>query len=45
TSGHCGTWLLDSQNAWGEESSTLAGAILSGQGTSLNQESSVIAQA
>jgi putative transposase len=25
TSGHCGTWLLDNQNAWGEESSTLVG--------------------
>ncbi|WP_420809913.1 hypothetical protein [Gloeothece citriformis] len=25
TSGHCGTWLQDSLNVWGEESSTLVG--------------------
>jgi putative transposase len=39
TSGHCGTWLHDSQNAWGDDASTLAGVILSKQATSVNQES------
>jgi putative transposase len=39
TAGHTGTWLHDSLNAWGEDASTLAGAILSKQATSVNQES------
>ncbi len=34
TSGHCGTWLHDSLNTWGEDASTLVGAILSEQATS-----------
>ncbi len=37
TTGHVGTWLLDSQNAWGETSSTGVGANLSQQLVSLNQ--------
>jgi putative transposase len=39
TAGHTGTWLQDSQNAWGEGTATLAGAILSEQVSSVNQES------
>ncbi|ACK69672.1 transposase, IS605 OrfB family [Gloeothece citriformis PCC 7424] len=39
TSGHCGTWLTDSLNAWGDDASTLTEVILSKQATSVNQES------
>ncbi len=34
TAGHTGTWLTDSQNAWGEDASTLTEVILSKQATS-----------
>jgi putative transposase len=39
TVGHTGTFGLEPCNAWGEETATLAGANLSGQVISLNQES------
>ena len=41
TSGHCGTWLQDSLNALGEDTSTTRGEILSKQVTSVNKESPV----
>jgi putative transposase len=39
TVGHTGTFGLDSNNAWGDQTSTLIGASLSEQVRSLNQES------
>ena len=42
TVGHTGTFALDASNAWGEETATEAGAILSQQVTSLNQESPIL---
>jgi putative transposase len=39
TTGHVGTWVLN-PNASGDLTSTLAGAILSGQAESMNEESS-----
>jgi putative transposase len=39
TTGHVGTWVID-PNASGDSTSTLAGAILSGQVGSMNEESS-----
>lgn len=39
TAGHTGTWLLDSQNASGDLTSTLAGEILLKQVGSMNEES------
>ncbi|GBF82652.1 RNA-guided endonuclease InsQ/TnpB family protein [Aphanothece sacrum] len=40
TAGHTGTWLHDSQNAWGEDASTLVGGnTCHAQATSVNQES------
>ena len=44
TVGHTGTWLLDSQNAWGETTSTLQHSGVEGQVDSLNQESSITLQ-
>jgi putative transposase len=41
TVGHSGTWLQDSLNAWGEDTSTFSGEILSKQVISKNQESPV----
>nr|WP_265265020.1 transposase [Spirulina subsalsa] len=41
--GHSGTWLQDSLNALGEDTSTFSGEILSKQVTSVNKESPVIA--
>ncbi len=38
TTGHVGTWVID-PNASGDLASTLAGVILSGQVTSVNEES------
>ncbi|MCW6036180.1 hypothetical protein K4A83_07825 [Spirulina subsalsa FACHB-351] len=43
TAGHSGTWLQDSLNALGEDTSTFSGEILSKQVTSVNKESPVIA--
>lgn len=40
TVGHTGSYGVDPCNAWGEDTSTLVGAILSGQVISENQESS-----
>jgi putative transposase len=39
TTGHVGTSVLDTGNAWGDKPSTLAGENLSGQGMSRSQES------
>ncbi len=41
TTGHVGTWILN-PNASGDPASTLAGAILSGQVESMNEESSLL---
>ncbi|MGK7955777.1 MAG: RNA-guided endonuclease InsQ/TnpB family protein [Crocosphaera sp.] len=43
TAGHSGTWLQDSQNALGEDTSTFSGEILAKQVTSANKESPVTA--
>ncbi|WP_265264094.1 RNA-guided endonuclease InsQ/TnpB family protein [Spirulina subsalsa] len=43
TAGHSGTWLQDSLNALGEDTSTFSGEILSKQVASVNKESPVIA--
>ncbi len=43
TAGHSGTWLQDSLNALGEDTSTFSGEILDKQVTSVNKESPVIA--
>jgi putative transposase len=43
TVGHSGTWLQDSLNALGENTSTFSGEILSKQVTSVNKESPVTA--
>jgi putative transposase len=43
TPGHCGAFGLEPINAWGENTSTLAEAILSKQVSSVNQESPVTA--
>ncbi|MCW6037675.1 transposase [Spirulina subsalsa FACHB-351] len=43
TAGHSGTWLQDSLNALGEDTSTFSGEILSKQVTLVNKESPVIA--
>ncbi len=45
TAGHSGTWLQDSLNALGEDTSTFSEAILSRQVTSENKESPVTASA
>jgi putative transposase len=39
TTGHVGTSVLDTENAWGDKPSTLIGENLSGQGMSRSQES------
>ncbi|MDJ0662842.1 MAG: transposase [Crocosphaera sp.] len=43
TAGHSGTWLQDSLNALGEDTSTFSGEILSKQVISMNKESPVTA--